>query len=406
MEENNNQDITVMNEKPNLRTLMRRDDVKQRFIEILGKNEGSAYISSVLIAVAGNERLQQCSANSIIGSALRAATLKLSVDPSTGQAYLVPFKDQATLIVGYKGIYNLALRTGKYRYLTVNTIYKDDRITEDDFTGIHKLERGDLHLSLAHEQPEKKESQIAGYLLYFELVSGFKKTFYMTVEECDAHGKKYSKSYKRADSLWKTEAHKMYKKTVIRMGLLKWGYLDPSDSLALNASDDQDPEDAILPDHTEGGVEVIGPATAADTQEDKVFDEIMEDIGYKGDLADIRKPSEQEAHIKKLAKSFTGKKATQVNRNILYGCLKLCFVGEETQHNSPGQVIIQHFSGSEDLEAVDDALILAMLEWMDPAQDSGGAWAPSTIAIIEARVLYAYIIKRPTQADLLKGLGY
>jgi recombination protein RecT len=386
---------------------MRRDDVKERFIEILGKNEGSAYISSVLIAVAGNERLQQCSANSIIGSALRAATLKLSVDPSTGQAYLVPFRDKATLIVGYKGIYNLALRTGKYRYLTVNTIYKDDRITEDDFTGIHKLERGELHLSLAHEQPEKKESQIAGYLLYFELVSGFKKTFYMTVEECIAHGKKYSKSFSRSDSLWKTEAHKMYKKTVIRMGLLKWGYLDPSDAMALNVTDEQDDEDMILPDHTEGGVTVDGPLTASDTMDEKIIHEIMANLDYQGNTAELKRPDELEAHINGLAENYKGKKATQVNRNILFGCLKLCFVGEDLPADgSPGRRIIEHLSHEKDLKNVADALILAMLEWINPSQDSGGAWAPSTIAVWEAKILYAYLDKKSNNQEILAGMGY
>jgi recombination protein RecT len=81
-------------------------------MEVLGSNNtAAAYISSVIIAVGASEALQQCTPKSIAVSALRAATLGLSVDPALGKAYLVPFKNEATLVVGYKGLIDLATRT-------------------------------------------------------------------------------------------------------------------------------------------------------------------------------------------------------------------------------------------------------------------------------------------------------
>src|SRR5690349_19310155 len=98
--------------------------VKARFAQIMGERGASNYIASVLIAVADSYSLQKCSPASIYTNALRAATLRLSVDPGVGQAYLVPFKGHATLIVGYKGLHDMAVRTNRYRYINVSPIYE------------------------------------------------------------------------------------------------------------------------------------------------------------------------------------------------------------------------------------------------------------------------------------------
>ena len=228
-------------EKATLRDIMRTDQIVGRFEEITGKGNAGGYISSVLIAVSQNQDLMACSPNSIIGSALRAATLELSVDPSIGQAYLVPFGGKATLIVGYKGLYQMAIRTGKYRYLNLMPIYENDDLTEDRSTGVMTLKYGNV--KVIPERRERHDQTPAGYLLYMELKDGFKKSVFMTNEECDDHGKKYSKTYNSASGLWKKDPHKMYQKTVLRQGITKWGYLDPHDLMNMGAFDDADGEE-------------------------------------------------------------------------------------------------------------------------------------------------------------------
>jgi phage RecT family recombinase len=215
-----------------LRTYIRQPEVMTRFEEILGKWQASAYVASVLIAVASNEALQVCSFSSVASSALRAATLRLSCDPATGQAYLVPFSKKATLVVGYKGLYHMALRTGKYRFINVAKVREGEYVEEDWMTGLHKL-RG-----------SKTGDKVIGWCLFFELFSGYAKSFYMSVDEIHEHAQRYSKSYNRQDSPWKTNPADMEKKTVLRLGLSKWGYLDPHDVLSMNATDEQDlPDD-------------------------------------------------------------------------------------------------------------------------------------------------------------------
>jgi recombination protein RecT len=220
------------------------DEVKLRFADVVGDRNAGAYISSVLLAVASSKDLQKCTIASIYISGMRAASLRLSVDPGAKQAYMVPFKDTATLIVGYKGLYDMAVRTGKYRYINVGAVYEGQTITPDAISGLitHKSIGGSI-----------KSKVIIGWLGAFEMRDGFAHTLYMTREECQAHGKKYSKSYDYGSSLWKSEPEKMEQKTVLRMLLSHWGYLDPVDMMNLTVMDENPPEivDAVMSKESE-----------------------------------------------------------------------------------------------------------------------------------------------------------
>lgn len=228
-----------------LRTIMRSDETIRKFCEIMRKQDAMAYISSVLLTVANSPQLQECTPQSIIVSAMRAATLRLSCDPATGQAYLVPFKDhgtaKATLVVGYRGLEQLALRTGKYRTINVFPVYEGQEYSEDPLTG-RAIIKGN----------RKHGGAVIGYGLYFELVPYFQKSFYMTVEEILAHAERYSKTFKFEGSVWKTEPDKMMKKTVMRLGLTRYGYLDPFDRMTLEQIDEAEPGHEDSPDEITG----------------------------------------------------------------------------------------------------------------------------------------------------------
>jgi recombination protein RecT len=212
------------------------DKAHDRFAGIVGERNAGAYISSVMIVVKESEALQKCSMESIYISALRAATLRLSVDPSTGQAYVIPFRGRATLVVGYKGLYDMAVRTGKYRYINVGPIYEGMEVEENPLTGFHTITRtGNLN-----------KNKIIGWIGAFEMnpergqATGFGKTMYMTVEEIHAHAKEYSSGYDNPKGTWKTETRKMERKTVLRLLIRRWGYLDPADVQTLTAVENEE----------------------------------------------------------------------------------------------------------------------------------------------------------------------
>lgn len=245
------------------------DKTKDRFASVVGDKNAGAYISSVMIAVKQSEALQRCSMESIYVSALRAATLKLSVDNSTGQAYIVPFKGQATLVVGYKGLYDMAVRTGKYRYINVSEIYEGQIVEQNQITGFHTISGG------------RTGNKVIGWIGAFEMnpargqVTGFGKTVYMTVEEIHAHAKEYSKSYDDPRGAWIKEPDKMERKTVLRLMIRRWGYLDPADVQTLEQIETEQPLEAESADIYEV------PETDPEAEKiHKTTEENLRELGY------------------------------------------------------------------------------------------------------------------------------
>lgn len=201
--------------------LMQSENMLKQLANILGNRQAHAFVGSVLLVVSQSKKLMECEPMSIIASALQAANLKLSCDPSIGQAYLVPYKGKCTFVPGYRGLKDLGLRTREYSDLSINEIYAGQQVEKDQITG---------RLTVLGT-PETDE--VVAYVGYLRLLSGFSKAIFMTVEDIHKHAKRYAPSYAYPDSPWNTETPKMEAKTVLRQLLSKWGYMDPHDVLAL-----------------------------------------------------------------------------------------------------------------------------------------------------------------------------
>jgi recombination protein RecT len=69
-------------------------------------------LQTVIVSCENTPKLLQCNRQSLFNSAMSAAVLGLEVDGVTGQAYLIPFKERAQLVIGYKGYNTMAARSG------------------------------------------------------------------------------------------------------------------------------------------------------------------------------------------------------------------------------------------------------------------------------------------------------
>lgn len=202
-----------------IKNYMLSQEVKSRFADMMGTN-GIYYLNQVMILVANNYELQKCEPQSILISAMRAASLRLSVDPAQGQAWIIPYNGKATFQLGYKGVYELAMRTREYRFINVLPIFEGETIEENRMTGMH---------SIAGKPTGKT---VIAWMLYFQTRDGFEKTFLMTCEEIEAHAAHYSPGYRNPKSKWHdpVERPKMEKKTVLVNGLRRWGRFNPGDA--------------------------------------------------------------------------------------------------------------------------------------------------------------------------------
>ena len=242
---------------PTLQQLLNSAGIKRRFEELLDSSAPS-FISSILTIVKSNSKLQDCSPNSILAAAGIAAALKLPINPSLGFAYIVPYKQQAQFQLGFKGFIQLAMRSGQYRTLNAGAVCAGQIADIDFVTG--EIIRG-----------EKISDDIVGYVAYLELINGFSKSLYMTVEELLAHAEKFSVSYAydlrsgKRTSVWSTNFAAMAKKTVLKRLLSTYGIISIDQQSAALATALQSDQAAITEegfryvDNEQGGEEKIVP---------------------------------------------------------------------------------------------------------------------------------------------------
>jgi recombination protein RecT len=271
-----------------VKSLFDREDVKKRFQAMLGKRSAS-FITSVLQCVASNALLAKCDPASIYQSAAVAATLDLPLNNSLGFAYIVPYntkfqdskgnwlkKPVAQFQIGYKGYIQLAQRTGQFKSISATEIYEGQLKSQDPLKGF------------VFDFTAKKSDKVIGYASYFELVNGFEKTMYMSVEEIKAHGKRYSKSFDHATGLWKTDFHSMAIKTVLKLLISKYAPLSIDMQNAIDI--DQRSEDGVDAEYSEdlGTMDVEHENVTLMIEQAKTVEE-LESIGMmvEGDQIDL-----------------------------------------------------------------------------------------------------------------------
>ena len=209
-----------------LKSYLGKDDTKQRFLEILGER-ANAYMASIVNVMANSNQLKMCEAATVMNAALIAATLDLPIDPNLGFAAIVPYRDKAQFQMMYRGFVQLAIRSGQYASMNVSEVYADEIKEYNPITG--EIMFNDFSLTTMRQAGDEKA--IVGYYAWFRLENGFMKPLYMTVQQIENHGKKYSKSYQydikkgEKSSRWSIDKDAMYKKTVLKLLLSKWGIM-------------------------------------------------------------------------------------------------------------------------------------------------------------------------------------
>lgn len=239
-----------------IKAYARSEEIQTRFENMLGNQAGKNYVESVIIAVSNDDNLQKCDPKSIMISAMRAASLKLSVDPALRQAHLVAYRGVCTLIPDYHGLVQLTVQTGMYiDPPNVSEVYKGETVEVNRFTGKVTI------------SGEKTSADTIGWVGYFRDIHNVERYVYMTNEECDAHGKKYNPGgFASQKGPWATEREKMRRKTVLRQLVTKWGYYSPATKQIL--FDDAEVIEAHAEDLPDP--EIVEPETTGLTEEEIV----------------------------------------------------------------------------------------------------------------------------------------
>lgn len=231
---------------------LNQDAVKQQINSIVGGKRGTAFITSIVSAVQATPALQECTNPSILSAALLGESLNLSNSPSLGQFWIIPFNNkkkgvkEAQFQLGANGFKQLAMRTGQYKDIDFLEIHKGEYKGRDKYTGKQVFE-------FIEDDDEREALPVIGYMAYFELLNGFRKSVYWTKTKMEKHADKYSQAFSldayrklqegkipqsdlwKYSSYWYSNFAGMAEKTLIKHLLSKWGILSTELITAIDA---------------------------------------------------------------------------------------------------------------------------------------------------------------------------
>lgn len=224
-----------------LKTMLNAPSVQEQFQNALAENK-DLFVASIIDLYNGDKSLQECNPSAIVQECLKAAVLDLPINRALGFAYIVVYKNTVktptgyvkvptpTFIPGYKGYIQLAMRTGQYRTINADMIYEGELRTVNRLSGEVALDG------------KRVSDKVVGYFCYFQLLNGYSKTLFMSVEEMAAYAKRYAPGIKKETTVaqliakandgivsksvgWEGNFNDMALKTVIRRLISKYGYL-------------------------------------------------------------------------------------------------------------------------------------------------------------------------------------
>lgn len=157
-------------------------------------------------ALSINPKLYECSQRSLMGAMIQCA--QLGLEPGVlGYAYLVPFKNDVQFIPGYKGLVDLARRSGEVASVQARVVYESDK-----FTYSYGLNEELWHVPSGEQKPGEMTHVYAVVRLKD---AGSKPLFeVMTTAQINAHRDRYSRAAQNGP--WVTAYEEMAKKTVLR----------------------------------------------------------------------------------------------------------------------------------------------------------------------------------------------
>lgn len=167
----------------------------------------------VLSALSSTPKLAECSPQSFLAAMMTAAQLGVEPNTALGQAYLLPYRNHGNMEcqfqLGYKGLIDLAYRSGEVSVIQAHTVYEND---------VFEYELG-MDPKLRHVPAKADRGEAVAYYAMFKTKDGGYGFEVMSVDDVQRHAQRYSKSYGSGSSPWRSNFDEMAKKTVLKRAL-------------------------------------------------------------------------------------------------------------------------------------------------------------------------------------------
>lgn len=253
---NNNEIVQKESPMNRMNLYTNNKSVKKLFQNSLGKNSDTFIVSLLDLYSDPQGTLKECEPHKVVQEALKAATLQLPINKNLGFAYIIPYKTKKLVDIkdekgkvlrkewkdvqvpqfqlGYKGLIQLAIRSGQYKTINASLIYEGMEVKENYLTGETEI------------TGSPTSNEVIGYVGYFRLINGFEKTIYMTKNQIENHAEKFSQAYKNRyfegklnkNNVWVKNFDEMALKTVVKRLLSKYGILSTQMQTAIMNDND------------------------------------------------------------------------------------------------------------------------------------------------------------------------
>lgn len=271
--------------QPSFSVFLTQDAIKKKINEVIGGKGGQRFMTAILSAVTNSPALQECESMSILNCAFLGEALNLSPSPQLGQYYMVPFKKKiskkgeepryitvAQFVIGYKGLYQLAIRSGYYKKINVLSIKEGELKYFDPLNEVIEVE-------LIQDERQRELARTIGYYAMFEYLNGFQKAMYWSYEKMQSHADQYSQAYSaeahqriingeipkenmwKCSSFWYKDFDMMAHKTMLRQLISKWGVMSTELQMAME-NDMAAIRDDGTPEYIDNDTTPIEPAQA------------------------------------------------------------------------------------------------------------------------------------------------
>lgn len=216
--------ITPQKQRRDISTLLQGEEFKAAVANALPKHlKPERFIRVAINALTRTPKLLECSQESFFRCLLDLSAL--GIEPDGRRAHLIPFGKECTLIIDYKGLAELAMRSGIISVLHADVVCENDESFEYD--------RGELRSHKINFRKPRGEMFAAYALVKFK--DGGEKCDVMSKEEIVAIQRR---SRSGQNGPWKTDFNEMAKKTVFRR-LSKWLPLSAEFRDALDKDEDE-----------------------------------------------------------------------------------------------------------------------------------------------------------------------
>jgi recombination protein RecT len=219
-----NTEIATKTKPRTLKGLLSEDNVKNQFALALPKHLSADRFARVAItALTRTPKLQDCTPESFMRCLLDLSAL--GIEPDGRRAHLIPYGKECTLILDYKGIAELVMRSG-----TVTSIHADKVCEQDQFV----VNRGKIEQHVVDYKGARGNAYAFYVIVTFK--DGSEKCEVMTRDEVEGIRKR---SRAGNSGPWVSDFDEMAKKTVFRRAS-KWLPLSPEIQDAIRTDEDRE----------------------------------------------------------------------------------------------------------------------------------------------------------------------